>query len=193
MTLKVGFESQTTRLQATGVELQTLNATVRNTGVELQTLNADVRNTVTGLALESLPSIARDTSTFLTLQSGISPDGSVAGTVVDQSSFQVVGGKYAGDPTGGTSKGKIKKVTKKPAEYLSPLAATAAAMALETQVRNLQKGKLAFDVPPEMKEGKQERVKVRIARGVTRDVEQLLKRGDEYDCSGRRVFKLPRS
>ena len=62
--------------------------------------------------------IARDTSTFLTLQSGISPDGSVAGAVVDQSSFQLDGGEntndmdgsmsvytpsYAGDPTGGAA------------------------------------------------------------------------------------------
>ncbi len=62
--------------------------------------------------------IARDTSTFLTLQVGISPDGSVAGAVVDQSSFQLDGGdntndmdgsmgiytpSYAGDPTGGAA------------------------------------------------------------------------------------------
>jgi hypothetical protein len=102
--LKVGAESQTVEVQATGVELQTLNATVGNT--------------VSGLALNSLPSIARDTSTFLTLQPGISPDGSVAGAVVDQSSFQLDGGEntndmdgsmsvytpsYAGDPTGGVA------------------------------------------------------------------------------------------
>src|ERR1022692_416226 len=102
--LKVGSESQTVEVQATGIELQTLNATVGST--------------VNGLALESLPTIARDTSTFLTLQPGISPDGSVAGTVVDQSSFQLDGGEntndmdgsmsvytpsYAGDPTGGVA------------------------------------------------------------------------------------------
>jgi hypothetical protein len=102
--MKVGSESQTVEVQATGVELQTLNATVGNT--------------VNGLSLESLPTIARDTSTFLTLQSGISPDGSVAGAVVDQSSFQLDGGEntndmdgsmsvyttsYAGDPTGGAA------------------------------------------------------------------------------------------
>ncbi len=102
--LKVGAESQTIEVQTTGVELQTENATVGST--------------ITGLALDSLPTIARDTSTFLTLQSGISPDGSVAGTVVDQSSFQLDGGEntndmdgsmsvytpsYAGDPTGGVA------------------------------------------------------------------------------------------
>ena len=104
VTLKVGSETQTVEVQSSGVELQTLNATVGNT--------------VTGLALESLPTIARDTSTFLTLQSGISPDGSVAGAAVDQSSFQLDGGEntndmdgsmsvytpsYAGDPTGGAA------------------------------------------------------------------------------------------
>ncbi len=104
VTLKVGAESQTVEVQSSGVELQTLNATVGNQ--------------VSGLALESLPTIARDTSTFLTLQSGISPDGSVAGAVVDQSSFQLDGGEntndmdgsmsvyttsFAGDPTGGVA------------------------------------------------------------------------------------------
>jgi hypothetical protein len=104
VTMKVGSESQTVEVQASGVELQTLNATVGST--------------VNGLSLESLPSLARDTSTFLTLQSGISPDGSVAGAVVDQSSFQLDGGEntndmdgsmsvyttsFAGDPTGGAA------------------------------------------------------------------------------------------
>src|SRR6516164_1669387 len=104
VTLKVGSESQTVEVAATGVELQTLNATVGNQ--------------VSGLSLESLPSIQRDTSTFLTLQGGISPDGSVAGAVVDQSSFQLDGGNntndmdgsmsvytqtFAGDPTGGAA------------------------------------------------------------------------------------------
>ena len=102
--LKVGSESQTIEVATTGVELQTDNATVGTT--------------VSGIALNSLPSIARDTSTFLTLQAGISPDGSVAGTVVDQSTFQLDGGNntndmdgsmsvytpsYAGDPTGGVA------------------------------------------------------------------------------------------
>ena len=104
VTLQVGSESQTIEVQSSGVELQTLNATVGST--------------VSGLALDSLPSIARDTSTFLTLQAGISPDGSVAGAVVDQTSFQLDGGEntndmdgsmsvyttsFAGDPTGGSA------------------------------------------------------------------------------------------
>ena len=46
-------------------------------GTELQTMNATVGNTVTSLELDSLPSLGRDTSTFITLQPGVSPDGSV--------------------------------------------------------------------------------------------------------------------
>jgi hypothetical protein len=81
-------------------------------------MNATVGNTVTGIALQSLPSLNRDVSTFITLQPGVSPDGSVAGAVVDQSTFQLDGGQntndmdgsmsvyttsFAGDPTGGIS------------------------------------------------------------------------------------------
>src|SRR5438477_11403082 len=94
----------------------TQEITVETTGTELQTLNSTVGNTVTGVALESLPSLGRDVSTFVTLQPGVGPDGSVAGTVVDQASFQLDGGNntndmdgsmnvytpsFGGDPTGG--------------------------------------------------------------------------------------------
>jgi hypothetical protein len=104
VTLQVGTDSQT--------------VTVATTDVELQTDNATVGNQVPGLAISSLPTIARDSSTFITLQAGISPDGSVAGAVVDQSSFELDGGNntndmdgstsiytpsYAGDPTGGAA------------------------------------------------------------------------------------------
>ncbi len=104
VTLRVGATTEVVEVQANGVELQTTNATVGNT--------------VTGVALDSLPSLGRDVSTFVTLQPGISPDGSVAGTVVDQSSFQLDGGNntndmdgsmsvyttsFSGDPTGGVA------------------------------------------------------------------------------------------
>ena len=103
-TLEVGTATQTIEVAATGVELQTANATIGNT--------------VTGIALESLPSLGRDVSTFVTLQPGISPDGGVAGTTVDQSTFMLDGGNntndmdgsmsvytpsFGGDPTGGIS------------------------------------------------------------------------------------------
>jgi hypothetical protein len=104
--LQVGVEAQTIEVQANGLELQTMNATVGNT--------------VSGIALQSLPSIGGDVSTFVALQPGVAPDGSVAGAVVDQSTFQLDGGNntndmdgsmqvytpsFGGDPTGGTVAG----------------------------------------------------------------------------------------
>jgi Carboxypeptidase regulatory-like domain len=87
-------------------------------GNELQTMNATVGNTITNLTIDNLPSLGRDVSTFIALQPGVSPDGSVAGTVVDQSAFSLDGGNntndmdgsmnvytksFAGDPTGGVA------------------------------------------------------------------------------------------
>ncbi|HXE34866.1 MAG TPA: carboxypeptidase-like regulatory domain-containing protein [Verrucomicrobiae bacterium] len=98
-----------------GSVAETVEVTVTN-GAELQTLNATVGNTIGGKLLEDLPSIQRDAATFVTLQPGVSPDGSVAGTVSDQSTFMLDGGQntndmdgsmaiytpsFAGDPTGG--------------------------------------------------------------------------------------------
>ncbi len=85
---------------------------------ELQTMNATVGNTINSAALDALPSIGRDVSTFVELQPGVTPEGSVAGTVNDQSYFSLDGGNnsndmdgnmstytqtYAGDPTGGVA------------------------------------------------------------------------------------------
>jgi hypothetical protein len=87
-------------------------------GNELQTMNATVGNTITNLTIDNLPSLGRDVSTFIALQPGVSPDGSVAGTVVDQSAFSLDGGNnsndmdgsmnvytksFAGDPSGGVA------------------------------------------------------------------------------------------
>jgi hypothetical protein len=77
--------------------------TVETTGTELQTTNATVGNVISGIALQSLPSLGRDVSTFVTLQPGVSPDGSVAGTVVDQSSFSLDGGQNTNDMDGSMS------------------------------------------------------------------------------------------
>ncbi len=87
-------------------------------GNELQTMNATVGNTITNLTIDNLPSLGRDVSTFVELQPGVGPDGSVAGAVLDQSYFSLDGGNnsndmdgsmsvytmsYAGDPTGGVA------------------------------------------------------------------------------------------
>jgi Carboxypeptidase regulatory-like domain len=100
--LPLGAATQTVEVQASGTELQTMNATVGNT--------------VSGIALQSLPSLGRDVSTFAVLQPGVSPDGSVAGAVLDQNSFMLDGGNntndmdgsmnqytpsFSGDPSGG--------------------------------------------------------------------------------------------
>jgi hypothetical protein len=116
--IKVGTQTNLNIPMRVGNVSQTIE--VQTTGTELQTMNATVGNTVTGIALSSLPSLGRDVSTFATLQPGVSPDGSVAGTVVDNSSFQLDGGNntndmdgsmtvytpaFAGDPTGGVGLG----------------------------------------------------------------------------------------
>jgi len=103
LTLEIGSVAETVEVTATN-------------GAELQTLNATVGNTVGGELLQNLPSIGRDAATFVTLQPGVSPDGSVAGAVVDQSTFMLDGGQntndmdgsmqvytpsFAGDPSGG--------------------------------------------------------------------------------------------
>src|SRR6266478_870877 len=106
------------------LELGSVSETVEVTATnsELQTMNATVGNTVTGDTLQSLPSIGRDTGSFVTLQPGVSPDGSVAGAVVDQSTFLLDGGQntndmdgsmqvytpsFGGDPTGGVVSNQI--------------------------------------------------------------------------------------
>jgi Carboxypeptidase regulatory-like domain len=86
VTLEVGAVTESVEVTASNAELQTLNATVGNT--------------VSGTALDSLPSISRDASTFFTLQPGVAPDGSVAGVAMDQNSFQLDGGQNTNDMDG---------------------------------------------------------------------------------------------
>ena len=108
ITLEVGAVTESIEVVASGTELQTLNSTVGNT--------------VSGDLLQDLPSIQRDATTFVTLQPGVSPDGSVAGAVMDQSTFLLDGGQnsndmdgsmtvytpsFAGDPSGGIVSNQI--------------------------------------------------------------------------------------
>jgi hypothetical protein len=110
--LHVGSAQTTVEVQASGTDLQTLNATIGST-VEQE-------------AIAELPSLLHDAGTFTELQAGISPDGSVAGAVVDQSTFSLDGGNntndmdgsmsvytgsFAGDPTGGAASGGQGLVT----------------------------------------------------------------------------------
>ncbi|HYA65009.1 MAG TPA: carboxypeptidase-like regulatory domain-containing protein [Candidatus Sulfotelmatobacter sp.] len=81
-----------------GATTQTVEVTATNT--ELQTMNATIGNTVSGNTLSSLPSLGRDVSSFVTMQPGVSPDGSVGGTVVDQANFMLDGGNNSNDMDG---------------------------------------------------------------------------------------------
>ncbi len=85
-TMAVGSESTTIEVQASNADIQTLNA---STG-----------QTVDPLLTSSLPAIGRDVATFLTLQPGVSPLGNVAGTTVDQTTFQLDGGSNSSDMDG---------------------------------------------------------------------------------------------
>src|SRR6266481_5545179 len=84
------------------LELGSVSETVEVTATnsELQTMNATVGNTITGASLDALPSIGGDVSTFVALQPGVAPDGSVAGAVVDQSTFMLDGGNNTNDMDG---------------------------------------------------------------------------------------------
>lgn len=112
--VKVG--QSTTFNLAMQVGAATTTVEVEATGTELQTMNATVGNTLDSVAIDNLPSMGRDAATFLALQPGVSPDGSVGGAVVDQTQFTLDGGNntndmdgsmsvyttsYASDPTGG--------------------------------------------------------------------------------------------
>jgi hypothetical protein len=96
--VKVG---QTTTLNlALQVGGTTTIVEVQASNTELQTLNATIGNTVGSDMLQSLPSLGRDVSSFVTMQPGVSPDGSVGGTVVDQANFMLDGGNNSNDMDG---------------------------------------------------------------------------------------------
>jgi hypothetical protein len=126
---KTGFEITKIAAQSVSVGTQTTanlklhvgnaqqTVEVSSEGLQMQTLNATIGSAISPDAIESLPSLLHDVGTFTELQPGVSPDGSVAGAVVDQSTFMLDGGNnsndmdgsmsvytpsFAGDPTGGS-------------------------------------------------------------------------------------------
>jgi hypothetical protein len=84
--LAVGAESTTVDVQASNADLQTMNATVGES--------------VDPVMVDSLPSIGRDVSSFAAFQPGVTPGGSVAGTVSDQAVFTLDGGSNSSDMDG---------------------------------------------------------------------------------------------
>src|SRR5215813_1938682 len=85
-TLKVGAATQEVVVEASGATLQTLNATVGTT-IGFQNL-------------QELPNLSRDVSSLLTLQPATAMNGSVAGAVRDQNTFQLDGGNNTNDMDG---------------------------------------------------------------------------------------------
>src|SRR5258708_7180150 len=78
---------------ATTVEVQAANT-------DLQTMNASTGTTVDPALADSLPAIGRAGATFTTMQPGVTPGGNVAGTTVDQATFQLDGGSNTADMDG---------------------------------------------------------------------------------------------
>ncbi|GGH08703.1 carboxypeptidase-like regulatory domain-containing protein [Silvibacterium dinghuense] len=128
-TVSVGTQVTASFKLVLGAAQQTVQ--VQEQAVEMQTLNSTVGSTVTPEAIQALPSLGRDATTFATLQPGVGPDGSVAGTVVDQSTFQLDGGNntndmdgsqnvytptFAGNPTGLTAISSSAGVMPTPAD-----------------------------------------------------------------------------
>ena len=73
---------------------------VEASGANLQTLNAAVGATIGFQNLQELPNLSRDVSSLLTMQPAIAPNGSVAGAVRDQNTFQLDGGNNSSDMDG---------------------------------------------------------------------------------------------
>jgi len=112
-TVLVGTQSNASFKLTVGSSTTTVE--VVSTTSDLQTLNSTVGTTVEPEAITAMPSMLHDVGTFTELQPGVTPEGSVAGTANDQSTFSLDGGNnssdmdgnqtvytssFAGDPTG---------------------------------------------------------------------------------------------
>jgi hypothetical protein len=69
-------------------------------GAQLQTTNATVGTTLSGNSLVYLPNLSRETTSLALFQPGVSPEGSVAGAMYDQNTFQLDGGNNSNDMDG---------------------------------------------------------------------------------------------
>ncbi len=94
----VGAQTTANFTMAIGAESTTVEVVASN--ADLQTMNASTGTTVDPTLVDSLPAIGRDVATFVTLQPGVTPGGNVAGTTVDQTTFQLDGGSNTADMDG---------------------------------------------------------------------------------------------
>src|SRR5215475_4498113 len=97
---KVTVGTVTTINVAMKVGEATQSITVEASGVTLQTMNATVGTTIGFQNLQELPNLSRDVSSLLTLQPATAMNGSVAGAVRDQNTFQLDGGNNTNDMDG---------------------------------------------------------------------------------------------
>jgi hypothetical protein len=97
-TVTVGTQTTANFKLQVGSEATTVE--VHTSGADLQTLNATIGSTVDSVSLAQLPSFLHDSGTFAQLQAGVSPDGSVAGAVVDQNTYSLDGGNNSSDMDG---------------------------------------------------------------------------------------------
>jgi hypothetical protein len=98
LTVSVGSQTTANFQMAVGADSTTVEVTASN--ADLQTMNASTGTTVDPALTDSLPTIAREVSTFVTLQAGVTPGGNVAGTTTDQASFMLDGGNNTFDMDG---------------------------------------------------------------------------------------------
>ena len=98
LSVLVGTQTTANFKMAVGAENTTIEVQASN--ADLQTMSATTGTTVDPSLVESLPSIGRDVSTFVSMQPGVSPGGNVAGTTVDQTTFQLDGGSNTSDMDG---------------------------------------------------------------------------------------------
>ena len=96
--ISVGTQTTANFAMAVGAETTTIEVLASN--ADLQTLNSTIGDTISPAQIDSLPSVQRDVSTFATLQPGVTPGGSVAGTVSDQAVFMLDGGNNSSDMDG---------------------------------------------------------------------------------------------
>jgi hypothetical protein len=99
-TVSVGTQTTADIKLLLGATQTVVEVQSEESNADLQTMNATIGVTVNPIEIDSLPSVARDVSTFATLQPGVTPGGSVAGTVQDQAVFQLDGGNNSSDMDG---------------------------------------------------------------------------------------------
>ena len=86
VSLHVGAANETVEVSASGENLQTMNSTVGTT--------------VSFQSLQELPNLNRDVSSLVALQPATTSNGSVAGAVRDQNTYQLDGGNNSSDMDG---------------------------------------------------------------------------------------------